>query len=88
MDKKICKKPVIFSIFSKHFIIELALGNSYRFCLASFPELGILSLFPLSYNGNKLSVKPLKPLCQDILLFKSYRGQYLSNLGHNRSYLL
>ena len=38
-------KPVILSKSSKHFIIELALGNSYRFCLAAFLQSGILSLF-------------------------------------------
>ena len=64
-------KPVIFSKSSKRFIMEFALGNSYRFCLTSFSKSGILSLFPLSYNRNKLSVKHLKSLCQDILLCKS-----------------
>ena len=64
------QKPVIFWKSCKHFTIELVLGNSYRFCLASCLELGILSLFPLNYNGNKLSVKLLKSLCQDILLCK------------------
>ena len=47
-------KAVIFSKSSEQFIIELALGNSYRFFLASFLESGILSLIPLSYNGHKL----------------------------------
>ena len=70
MDKKVLEKPVIFSKSSKHFIVELALGNLYRFCFASSLELEILRLFPRIYNGNKLSVKLLKSLCQDILLWK------------------
>ena len=47
--------------------------TQYQSCLTSFSELGILSLFPLSYNENKLSVK----------LLKFYL--YLSNLWHFRS---
>ena len=42
--QKDLKKSVIFSKISRHFILELALGNSYRFCLASFLESRILSL--------------------------------------------
>ena len=64
-------KLVIFSIFSKHFLIELTQGNSYQICLVSYSDSGILCFFPLSYNGNNLSVKLLKSLCQYILLFKS-----------------
>ena len=56
-----------------NFIKELTLGNSYRFFLPSFSDSRILSLFPLSYNEKKLSVKLLKSLCQE-------RGLYLSNL--------
>ena len=56
---------------SEHFIIELAQENSHQFSFASFPEQGILRFFPQSYNGNNLSVKLLKPLCQDISLCKS-----------------
>ena len=37
-------KPVILSKSSKHFIMELALGNSYRFYLAAFLQSGILRL--------------------------------------------
>ena len=88
MDKKIYKNLSVFSKCSNFFIIELPLGNLYRFCLASFSKSVVLSLFPLSYKGNKLSVKLLKSLYQDILLRKSQRGLYLSNLLHNRSYLL
>ena len=50
-------KFVIFLISSKYFIIELAQGNLYQFCFASFLELGILYFFPLNYNGNNLSLK-------------------------------
>ena len=88
MDKKIYKSLSFLSKCSNFFIIELPLGNLYRFCLASFSESVVLSLSPLSYKGNKLSVKLLKLLYQDILLRKSQRGLYLSNLLHNRSYLL
>ena len=63
------QKPVIFS--KAFIIIELALRNSYRICLASFSESEILRLFSLSYNGNKFSAKLLKPQCQDNLLCKS-----------------
>ena len=71
MDKKFFKKPVIFSKSTKRFVKEVATGNSYQFCLASFSALGILYFFPLSYNGNNLSAKLLKSLqCQDILLCK------------------
>ena len=66
-------KAITFSKTSKHFIKELTLGNSYRFFLPSFSDSRILSLFPLSYNEKKLSVKLLKSLCQE-------RGLYLSNL--------
>ena len=45
-------KLIIFSITSKHFIIELAQRNSYQFCLVSYSDSGILCLFPLSYNGS------------------------------------
>ena len=78
--QKDLQKLVIFLKSCKHFIKELVLGNSYRFCLASFTESGILSLFPLIYNGNKLLVNHLKTLCQDILLCKLLRGLYLSYL--------
>ena len=50
-------KLVIFSKASRRIIIKLALGISYQFYLASSLESRVLSLFPLSYNGSKLSVK-------------------------------
>ena len=78
--QKDLQKLVIFLKSCKPFIKEFVLGNSYRFCLASFTESGILSLFPLIYNGNKLLVNHLKTLCQDILLCKLLRGLYLSYL--------
>ena len=43
--QKDLQKPVMFSKSSEHFIIELALGNSYRFHLTSFPESEILLHF-------------------------------------------
>ena len=58
------KKLIIFSISSKHFIVEVAQGNSHQFYLASFSDSGILCFFTLSYNGNNLSVKLLKSLFQ------------------------
>ena len=61
-------KPVIFSISSKHFIIEIAQGNSCQFCF-KFGS-GVLCFFPLIYNGNNLSVKLLKALCQHVLFCK------------------
>ena len=85
--QKHLQKPVIFlkSSNNPHFTIELALGTSYRFCLALFSELRILSLFPLSYNGNKLSIKFLKSLCQDILLCKSEGGLHLMEVMYNKN---
>ena len=53
------------------FFVGLALGHSYQFCLASNLKLGVWCFFPLTYKGNKWSVKLLKSLCQDILLYKS-----------------
>ena len=67
---EIDEKPVILSKSSKHFITELAQGNSYSFCLASFSEWGILRLIILSYTGSNLSVKVLNSLCQEILSVK------------------
>ena len=64
-------KLAVFSISSKHFIIELAQGNLHQFCLASFLDLGILYFFRLSYNGNNLSVKLSKSLCEYILFCQS-----------------
>ena len=45
--------------------LDISLSNlhretQYQSCLVSFSELGILSLFHLGYNRNKLSVKLLK----------------------------
>ena len=57
------QKPAIFSKSSKHFVKELAQGNSYKFSLASFLESGILDFSPLSHSENKLPVKLWKSLC-------------------------
>ena len=59
--KKDFKKPVIFPISTKHFIIELAQGNPHEFCVA----------LSRSFDGNKLSVKLLKVQYQDNLVCKS-----------------
>ena len=58
--RKDFKKPVIFLKLSNYFNIELAQGNWYRYCLASFSDFGILDYFALSYNGNNSSVKLFK----------------------------
>ena len=55
------------------YYLDILLKNSHRelysyyLCLALFLETGILCSFPLASNGNKLSVKLLKSLCEDII---------------------
>ena len=69
-SQQVYYRLVIFLISSKHFVIEFAQGDSYQFCLISFSDSGILSFFPLSYNGKNLSLKFLKTLYQYILFCK------------------
>ena len=63
------EKLVIFTICS---LIELAQRSSYQFCLTSFSDFQILNFFPLSYNGNNLSVKLLKWLSNTFCSVNGY----------------
>ena len=58
----------IFLKSSKYCIIQFTQGNLHYFCLASL--LNREFFFSLSHNGNNLSVKVLKQLCQGNSLFK------------------
>ena len=69
MDKNIFKNSSFSRNSPKHLIIK-SQRNSRYICLALFLELGISCISLLRFEWNKLPLKFLKSLCQDILLFK------------------
>ena len=55
-------ETVTLSKFSKYFMMQLAKGNSYQFCMVLLREAGFCA-FLLSYNKHNLPLNLSKKLC-------------------------